>query len=136
MILMLLWGAGSSVIIWLAGLKGIPQSYYEAARVDGAGRVSQFFSITLPMLTPYIFFNLIMGIIGTFQIFNQAYIMTDGGPVDSTCFYVFYLFNAAFRDMRMGYASAMAWVLFFIILLLTLLNFKLATRWIFYDGEK
>ncbi|MDA1191328.1 MAG: sugar ABC transporter permease [Candidatus Poribacteria bacterium] len=135
-ILMGLWSAGSSMIIWLAGLKGIPKHLYEAAEIDGAGRVSRFFHVTLPMLSPYIFFNLIMGVIGTFQIFTQAYIMTQGGPVDATLFYVYYLFNNAFQYFRMGYASAMAWILFFIILLLTLFQFKIAPRWVHYEtGE-
>jgi multiple sugar transport system permease protein len=132
-ILMGLWGAGQGMIIWLAGLKGIPQTYYEAAEIDGAGPIRRFTAITLPMLTPYIFFSSIMGIIGTFQIFNQAYIMTQGGPVDSTLFYVYFLFNNGFRYFKMGYASALAWVLFWIILVLTLIQLKLAPRWVHYD---
>lgn len=135
LILMLLWGSGSTMIIWLAGLKGIPTSLYEAAEVDGAGSVSKFFNITLPMLSPYIFFNLVMGIIGTFQIFNQMYIMTGGGPADSTLSYVFHLFNNAFRYLKMGYASSMAWILFIIILILTLINFKIAPKWVHYETE-
>ncbi|MBT3270649.1 extracellular solute-binding protein [Candidatus Poribacteria bacterium] len=133
-ILMGLWSAGSSMIIWLAGLKGIPKHLYEAAEIDGAGRVSRFLHVTLPMLSPYIFFNLIMGVIGTFQIFTQAYIMTQGGPVDATLFYVYYLFNSAFQYFRMGYASAMAWILFGIVLVLTLIQFKLAPRWVHYES--
>ena len=108
-VLMGLWSAGSSMVIWLAGLKSVPKQLYEAAEIDGAGRIARFIRITLPMLTPYIFFNLVMGIIGAFQIFTQAYVMTEGGPADSTLFYVYYLFNNAFRYFRMGYASAMAW---------------------------
>jgi multiple sugar transport system permease protein len=134
LILMTLWGAGSSMIIWLAGLKGIPKHLYEAAEMDGAGRWSRFVHITLPMLSPYIFFNLIMGVIGTFQIFTQAYIMTQGGPADATLFYVYYLFNSGFQYFRMGYASAMAWILFAIILALTLIQFRLAPRWVHYDA--
>lgn len=133
LILMGLWGAGQGMIIWLAGLKGIPETYYEAAAIDGASAVRRFTSITLPMLTPYIFFSTIMGIIGTFQIFNQAYIMTQGGPVDSTLFLVYYLFNNGFRYFKMGYASALAWVLFWIILILTLIQLKLAPRWVHYE---
>jgi ABC-type sugar transport system permease subunit/ABC-type glycerol-3-phosphate transport system substrate-binding protein len=132
-ILMGLWGAGQGMIIWLAGLKGIPQTYYEAAEIDGASAFRRFTAITLPMLTPYVFFSTIMGIIGTFQIFNQAYIMTQGGPVDSTLFYVYFLFNNGFRYFKMGYASALAWVLFWIILALTLIQLKLAPRWVHYD---
>jgi len=134
-ILMGLWGAGAGMIIWLAGLKGIPAHLYEAADIDGAGTLDKFFHITLPMLSPYIFFNLVMGIIGTLQIFAQAYIMTDGGPADSTLFYVFYLFNKAFRHFEMGYASALAWILFILILALTLFQLKLAPKWVHYEAE-
>lgn len=135
LILMSLWGAGASMIIWLAGLKGIPKHLYEAAEMDGAGPWTQFWSITIPMLSPYILFNLIMGLIGTFQIFTQAFIMTQGGPVDSTLFYAYALFNNAFQYMRMGYASAMAWVLFAIVLALTVLQLKLSQRWVHYESE-
>jgi len=135
LILMGLWGAGGGMIVWLAGLKGIPKHLYEAAEIDGAGPFRRFWNITLPMLSPYIFFNLIMGLIGTFQIFTQAYIMTSGGPVDSTLFYAFALFNNAFRYMRMGYASAMAWVLFGIVLALTAIQLKLAPRWVHYESD-
>ena len=134
-ILMGLWSAGSGMIIWLAGLKGIPQHLYEAAEIDGAGAWGQFFHVTLPMLSPYIFFNLIMGIIGTMQVFTQAYIMTEGGPDDSTMFYAYYLFNNAFRYFKMGYASALAWILFVVILILTLIQLKLAPRWVHYESE-
>jgi multiple sugar transport system permease protein len=130
-----LWGAGAGMVIWLAGLKGIPQHLYEAADIDGAGHWSKFFHVTLPMLSPYIFFGLIMGIIGTLQIFAEAYIMTSGGPDDSTMFYVYYLFNNAFRYFQMGYASALAWILFVIILLLTLVQLKLAPKWVHYEAE-
>ena len=135
-ILMLLWTSGASMVIWLAGLKGIPAHLYEAAHIDGAGHWGQFRNVTVPMLSPYIFFNLIMGIIATFQIFAQAYIMTNGGPADSTLFFVFYLFHQAYKYLRMGYASAMAWILFLIIMGLTLLNLKLAPRWVHYEGEQ
>jgi len=135
LIVMGLWGAGGGMIIWLAGLKGIPQSLYEAASVDGANTWQQFRYVTLPQLTPYIFFNLIMGLIGTFQIFGQAFIMTQGGPENSTLFYVYHLFNNAFRYGRMGYASAMAWVLFAIVLVLTVIQMKLARRWVHYGEE-
>ena len=135
LIVMGLWGAGGGMIIWLAGLKGIPQSLYEAASVDGANTWQQFRHVTLPQLTPYIFFNLIMGLIGTFQIFGQAFIMTQGGPENSTLFYVYHLFNNAFRYGRMGYASAMAWVLFAIVLVLTVIQMKFAKRWVHYGEE-
>ena len=133
LILMGLWGAGGGMIIWLAGLKGISETYYEAAALDGAGTWQKFVHITLPMLSPYIFFNLIMGLIGTFQIFTQAFVMTQGGPVNSTLFYAYYLFNNAFRYLQMGYAAAMAWVLFMIVFVLTLVQMKLAKRWVHYE---
>ena len=123
------------MIIWLAGLKGIPVHLYEAAKLDGAGRFRMFWNITVPMLSPYILFNLIMGLIGTFQIFTQAFIMTQGGPVDSTLFYAYLLFNNAFRYMKMGYASALAWVLFGIILTLTVIQLRLSKRWVHYESE-
>jgi len=134
-ILMTLWGAGSGMVVWLAGLQGIPDVLYEAAEIDGAGRWGKFLHVTLPMLSPYIFYNLVMGIIGTFQIFTKAYIMTQGGPVDSTLFYVYHLFNNAFRYFRMGYASAMAWILFIIILVFTLIQIKLSRSWVYYEEE-
>lgn len=135
LILMALWGAGGGMIVWLAGLKGIPMHLYEAAELDGAGRWRKFWNVTLPMLSPYILFNLIMGLIGTFQIFTQAFIMTQGGPVDSTLFYAYYLFNNAFRYMKMGYASALAWVLFAIILILTVIQLRISRLWVYYESE-
>jgi multiple sugar transport system permease protein len=132
-VLMGLWGAGGGMIVWLAGLQGIPQQLYEAAAIDGAGRIRRFFSITLPMLTPYIFFSFVTGVIGVFQIFAQALILTKGGPADSTLFYVYYLFNNAFRYFKMGYASAQAWILFIIVLSLTILQLRLSKRWVHYD---
>jgi multiple sugar transport system permease protein len=135
LILMGLWGAGGGMLIWLAGLKAISESYYEAARIDGATTWQQFKHITLPMLSPYIFFNLIMGVIGTLQVFSQAFIMTQGGPVNSTMFFAYHLFNHAFRYLNMGYASALAWVLLVVVLLLTLLQFKLSKRWVHYEGD-
>jgi len=123
------------MIIWLAGLKAINQQLYEAASVDGAGAWRRFWHITLPQMTPYIFFNLIMGTIGTFQVFGQAFIMTQGGPANSTLFYVYHLFNNAFRYGRMGYAAAMAWFLLAVVLLLTVLQMKLSKRWVYYEAE-
>jgi len=133
MILMGLWGAGGSMVIWLAGLQGIPRHMYEAARIDGAGTLRQFWHVTLPLLTPYIFFNLVIGTIGVMQTFTQALVMTDGGPADSTRFYVLYLFENAFRYFDMGYASAMAWFLLVLILILTLIQLWAARRWVNYD---
>jgi len=134
LILMGLWGAGSTMLIWLAGLKGINPELYEAASLDGASALQQFRHVTIPQLTPYIFFNLVMGLIATFQIFGQAYIMTDGGPVDSTTFYVYHLFNHAFRYGHMGYASALAWFLFAIVLAITVFQIKMSKRWVYYES--
>ncbi len=134
LIIMGLWGAGGGMLIWLAGLKSIPLHLYEAAAIDGAGPWRRFVHVTLPMLSPYIFFNLVMGVIGVFQIFTQAYIMTAGGPADSTLFYAYNLFNQAFRYLRMGYASALAWILFVIIMALTLLNLVLSKKWVHYES--
>ncbi len=133
-ILMSLWGVGASMIILLAGLQGIPRHLYEAAKIDGANAWSRFKTITLPMLSPTIFFLFIIGFIAGFQIFTQAYIMTDGGPIDSTRFYVFYLFQKGFLFFQMGYASAMAWLLFIIVLWVTLLQFKYSRKWVYYEG--
>jgi multiple sugar transport system permease protein len=133
-IFMGLWGAGASMIVWLAGLKAIPRHLYEAAEIDGAGPWRRFRNVTLPMLSPYLFFNLIVGVIGTMQIFSQAYVMTQGGPDDSTLFYAYHLFNSAFRYFRMGYASAMAWILFLIVLALTLLQMWIGRRWVHYEA--
>jgi multiple sugar transport system permease protein len=136
LIIMGLWGAGASMIIWLAGLKEIPTHLYEAAALDGAGPVRRFFTITLPMLSPYILFNLIMGLIGTFQIFTQAYIMTpNGSPSHSTYFYVYKLFDECFSYFRLGYGAAMAWVLFIMVIVLTLLNMALSKKWVHYGGD-
>jgi multiple sugar transport system permease protein len=134
LIIMSVWGVGGGMIIYLAGLQGIPEYLYEAAKIDGANQFQQFFNITIPMVTPVIFFNLVMGIIGTFQIFNQAYIMTQGGPGRATYFYVYYLYRNSFDYYRMGYGSAMAWFLFGLILVLTLLNFWLSSKWVFYES--
>ncbi len=135
LVLMSLWGVGGSMVIYLAGLQGIPEYLYEAAKIDGANQFKQFLHITIPMVTPVIFFNLVMGVIGTFQVFNQAYIMTQGGPGRATYFYVYYHRNS-FDYYRMGYGSAMAWFLFAIILVLTLLNFSLSHKWVFYEAEE
>ncbi len=135
LILMGLWGCGGGILIWLAGLKGISLHYYEAAAIDGASSLQQFRYITLPMITPYIFFHFVVGLIGVFQIFEVALIMTGGGPVNSTLFYVYHLFNNAFRYGHMGYASAMAWGLFIIILILTIIQLKLSRRWVHYESE-
>ncbi len=133
LIIMNVWTAGGSMIIWLAGLQGIPQQLYEAASIDGANAWKRFRHITIPMLSPYILFNLIMGLIGTMQIFGEAYIMTNGGPANSTLFYALYLFQESFQFFRMGYASALAWILFLVVLVLTLIQLWMSKRWVHYD---
>jgi len=133
LILMSTWAVGGSMIIFLAGLQDIPRRLYEAAELDGANWWRKFISITVPMLTPTIFFNLVMGIIGSFQVFTQAFIMTDGGPVDSTLFYVLYLYRNAFVYFKMGYASAMALILFIIILFFTLVIIFTSSKWVYEE---
>lgn len=133
LIVMSLWSAGAGMIIWLAGLQSIPTQLYEAASIDGAGKWRQFRHVTLPMLSPFILFNTIIGVIGTMQIFAESFIMTSGGPVDSTLFYAYYLFKQAFQFFRMGYASALAWILFLVVLALTLLQMRLSRKWVHYD---
>jgi multiple sugar transport system permease protein len=134
LVMMGLWAVGGSMIIYLAGLKDIPATLYEAAMIDGAGLWQRTRYVTLPMLTPVIFFNLVMGVIHSFQYFTQAYIMTAGGPEESTLFYALYLFDRAWRYLDMGYASAMAWVLFVIVMVLTGLIFRTHHRWVHYGG--
>ena len=140
LILQGLWGAGGGMILWLAGLQGVPQSLYEAAEIDGASPWMRFRHVTIPMLSPYIFFNLIMGTIGALQEFDRVYVLSGGtggaGPLDSLLMPVLFLFNNAFRYFRMGYASALAWVLFVIILLLTLLQWQGQKYWVHYETEK
>ena len=135
LIMMSLWGIGGGTVIFLAGLQGIPTYYYEAATLDGAGIWKRFKSITFPMLTPTIFFSAITGLIGAFQAFTQAFVISQGGPNDATRFYVFHIFGAAFQSARMGYASALGWVLFVIIMLVTLVQMKMSKRWVYYEAE-
>lgn len=135
LIIMSLWGVGGGMVIYLAGLQGIPTTLYEAAEIDGANSLQKLTRITIPLMTPVIFYNLIIGIIGTFQFFTSVYVLTRGGPTDATLFYNLYLYNTAFRYMNMGYASALGWVLFFIVLLITLLAFKSSAFWVYYEGE-
>jgi multiple sugar transport system permease protein len=134
LVLMSLWGVGGSMVIYLAGLKDIPSHLYEAALIDGAGPWQCLRHITLPMLSPVIFFNLVMGVIGAFQYFTEAYVMTQGGPEESTLFYALYLFQRAWRYLDMGYASAMAWALFLVTMLLTGILFRTQRRWVHYGG--
>ncbi|MFW5983064.1 MAG: carbohydrate ABC transporter permease [bacterium] len=124
------WAAGNTVIIYLAGLLGIPNHLYEAVEVDGGNVFHKFFYITVPLMTPIIFFNVVMGVIQSMQTFTQGFIMTQGGPANASLFYVLHLYRNAFKHQKMGYASAMAWLLFIIIGILTFINFKLANKWV------
>ncbi|WP_411678294.1 carbohydrate ABC transporter permease [Caproicibacter sp.] len=132
-ILIALWGAGGGILTYLAGLQDVPRSLYEAADLDGAGWFEKFVKITVPMLTPVIFYNLIMGIVGAFRKFSDAYII--GGAGNQGRFYMVYLYQNAFNYFKMGYATAMAWILFLIILVLSLLVFKSSNLWVFYNAE-
>jgi multiple sugar transport system permease protein len=132
------WGLGRAMLVFLAGLQGIDPVLYEAASIDGATAWTRFWRITLPMLTPVLFFNLIIGIIESFQVFTTAFIMTDGkgSPNNATLFYVLYIYIQGWQFAKMGYASTLAWVLFVLVLVMTLLQFKLANRWVFYETGK
>lgn len=131
-----LWSTGGTMVIFLAGLQGIPRQYYEAIDVDGGNSFHKLTRVTLPLMTPTIFFNTLMAIIGSFQVFTQAYIMTSGGPNDASLFYVFYLFREAFQRAQMGYASALAWVLFLIIMVFSAIVMKTQNSWVYYEGDK
>ena len=139
LIIMALWSSGgAAMLIFLAGLQGVPRQLYEAAELDGAGRWRKFWNVTLPMLSPTIFFNLIMGSIGALQVFTQAYVIDGGlgGSDNSLMFYVLYLYKKAFEQLQFGYASALAWILFAIIFALTLLIIRSGTVWVYYEGEQ
>jgi multiple sugar transport system permease protein len=139
LILLSVWGAGSATVLLLAAMKGIPRELYEAAEIDGAGPVRQFWSITVPQLTPVIFFNLVMGLIAAFQVFSQVYILmpkaSQPGTYNASQTMVPYLFDQAFSYYHMGYASAISWLLFAVILVFTLLAFRTTRRWVFYETE-
>ncbi len=135
LILMAVWGFGNATVIFLAGLQGVPTHLYEAVEVDGGGWWQKLRNVTLPMMTPTIFFNLVIGMIGAFQSFVEAYSMTNGGPNNSSLFYVLYLYRTAFSESRMGYASALSWFLFVIILVLTVLIFRSARSWVYYEDN-
>lgn len=133
-IIMSLWGMGGAMVIYLAALQGVPTELYEAAELDGAGNWSRFVHITLPMISPVILFNLIIGIINSFQVFVQSYVMTNGGPGNASLFYVLYLYRNAFQYFNMGYACTLAAILFIIILITTILIFRLSAGWVYYEG--
>jgi multiple sugar transport system permease protein len=131
-----LWTFGSQMVIYLAGIKGIPQSLYEVAEIDGAGALTKFRHVTIPMLSSTIFFNLVLGIIGALQVFDLPFIMTSGGPNDATRTYMINLYQEGWRDMEMGVASAMGWILFLVIMIITLLVLRSSTVWVYYEGER
>ncbi|MFN8632393.1 MAG: sugar ABC transporter permease [Chloroflexota bacterium] len=135
LILMSTWTIGNVVIIFLAGLQSVPRSLYEAAQIDGGGGWAQFRHVTLPLISPVVLFNLVMGIIFSFQVFTSAFLITQGGPANTTLFTVLYLYQVAFEQFKVGYASAIAWVLFGVILVFTLVQWKLADRWVYYEGK-
>ncbi|WP_028544520.1 carbohydrate ABC transporter permease [Paenibacillus taiwanensis] len=135
MVIASLWGQGTMMLIFLAGLKNIPKDLYEASAIDGAGKVAQFFKITVPMLSPTILFNLITTIISAFQQLTLALVLTGGGPLHSTYFYAMYMYENAFKFSKMGYASANAWFMFIVVLLLTMMVFKSSSAWVYYEGE-
>jgi multiple sugar transport system permease protein len=136
LIMMSLWGTGGSMIIFLAALQDVPEQLIEAAILDGANAWKRFLNVTLPMISPALLFNVIMGLIGGFQVFTSAYVMTDGGPNNSTLFYALLLYRNAFRYFKMGYASAMAWILFVITLIFTLIVMRSSARMVYYGGEE
>jgi multiple sugar transport system permease protein len=135
-ILMSLWDVGPLMIIFLAGLQGVPRQLYEALEVDGGNAWHKLWTITIPMVTPTILFNLILSIIAAMQTFTQAYVMTRGGPNNASLFYVLYLYQKAFQQSQMGYASALAWILFVVIALLSLWVFRTSSRWVYYEGGR
>lgn len=135
LVLMSLWGVGGGMVVYLAGLQGISESLYEAAKIDGANSRQLFRFITLPMMTPTIFFNLVMGLIGAFQYFTEAFVLTKGGPLFSTYFYSLMVYERAFKFTQMGMAAAMAWFLLVVVLFCTLLVFRSSALWVFYETE-
>lgn len=130
---MAVWCAGNTVIIYLAGLQGVSRQLYEAAEIDGAGKLQNFIHITVPMMTPIIFYNMVMTVINCLQTFTQAYIMTDGGPANSSLFFSLLIYKNAFKYQKMGYAAALSWVLFVIVGILTLVLFSTSRKWVYYE---
>ncbi|TLS39403.1 sugar ABC transporter permease [Pseudalkalibacillus caeni] len=137
LIIMKMWGVGGGMLLYLASLQGVPKALYESATLDGANAYHRFRHITLPLITPVIFFDIVTSLIGGFQIFQEAYVMTEsgsGGPMNSLLFYNLHMWNNAFEIFDMGYASAMAWILFFIVMVLTVINLRLGKKWVHYEG--
>jgi multiple sugar transport system permease protein len=137
LMIMTLWGmvGGTKMVIFLAGLQGVPVELHEAAQIDGAGTLHRFFAVTLPMITPTIFFNLIIGIIAALKTFSSAFVATNGGPEYATWFFILHLYQTAFQYIEMGYASALAWVFFVLVVGLTFFNVQMSRRWVYYEGE-
>jgi multiple sugar transport system permease protein len=135
MAVMGIWNIGALMLIFLAGFQGVPKQLYEATEVDGGGPIHKFFYVTIPMMTSTIFFNLVIGCINGFQIFTQAYIITGGGPNERSSFLVLLLFREAFQNAKMGKASAIAWMIFIIVMILTVINFKFSNKWVYYEDE-
>ncbi len=137
-IITLLWGVGSGMIIYLAGLQSVPEHLYESAKIDGAGAIARFWFVTLPLLTPTILFQLVIGLIGYFQIFDQIYVLTNNRPDDSSITFTYYLFQTAFgsESNQMGYASAQAWIFFVVVMVCTAIVFRSSARWVFYEGAR
>ena len=134
LILMNVWAMGNTMVIFLAGLQGVPQYLYEAVELDGGNWWHKMKTVTIPMMSPIIFFNFLMLIISNIQVFGKAYVMTEGGPNNASLFYVYYIFRTAFTHSELGYACALAWVLFFIVLAITVLVFKTSKNWVYYEG--
>jgi multiple sugar transport system permease protein len=138
-ILMKMWGVGGGMLLYLASLQGVPDHLYEAAEIDGATSARKFWHVTMPLITPVIFFELITNVIGGFQIFQEGYVMGDdmnspGSPMNSLLFYNLHMFLKAFKTFQMGYATAMAWFLFFIVMILTVINMYFSKKWVHYEG--
>ena len=135
LIIMGVWGIGNTIIIYLSGLQGVGEELYEASAIDGANSFQRFFRITVPMISPTIFFNVVMAVIGSFQYFTQAFVMTEGGPLNSTLFYNLYLYTKAYKELKMGYAASLAWIMFVIIMFFTLLVIRSSSFWVYYQND-
>ena len=135
-IVMSMWSIGGGMIIYLAGLQSVPTELYEAAQLDGANRLEKFRYVAIPWISPVIFFNLVMGIIGSFQVFTSSYVMTQGGPNNASLFYLLYLYNNAWKYFKMGYASALAWIAFAITMAFTLAVIRSSSAWVYYEGVR
>lgn len=131
-----IWGSGTPMVVYLAALQGVPVEMYEAAKLDGAGAWQRTLRITLPMISPAILFNVVLSLVACLQYFTQAYVMTQGGPNNSTLFYALYLYQQAFDDLHLGYASAMAWLLFVIVVIITVMLFRSSSRWVHYAAKE